>query len=279
MEAVVDRTWARWLIDTWDIADGVDARDAFREDNTHYDLVLHCAAVVGGRQTIDGSPLSLAVDLSIDAELFGWAIRTRPNKVVYLSSSAAYPVDLQQRGTAVSLRENAIDLDDVRSPDALYGWSKLTGEILARHARNAGIDVLVVRPFSGWGVDQSRDYPFPSFLDRALRRDSVFDVWGDGSQTRDWIHISDVCEAILTAVDNNIVGPVNLGTGIGTSFEELARMFCDAAGYSPAISFQPDKPTGVHTRVADVVLLHSFYTPKISIQRVIEQALREASCK
>jgi nucleoside-diphosphate-sugar epimerase len=49
----------------------MDARDFFRKDNTRFDQVIHLAAVVGGRKMIESSPLSLAVDLAIDAEMFG----------------------------------------------------------------------------------------------------------------------------------------------------------------------------------------------------------------
>jgi nucleoside-diphosphate-sugar epimerase len=53
---------------------------------------IHCAAVVGGRVGIDGEPLHLmAEDLSIDAALFRWALHARPKRIVYFSSSAAYP--------------------------------------------------------------------------------------------------------------------------------------------------------------------------------------------
>jgi nucleoside-diphosphate-sugar epimerase len=50
-----------------DIQEGKDARDFFRYNDTRYDLVIHLAAVVGGRAMIEGNPLALAVDLSIDA--------------------------------------------------------------------------------------------------------------------------------------------------------------------------------------------------------------------
>ena len=120
-----------------------DARNFFREDNNHYDLVVHCAAIVGGRVTIDGAPLKIAVDLAIDAEMFQWAFRTLPGRIVYYSSSAAYPIDLQAKATRRykphSLAEQEIDLDRVRNPDMTYGWAKLTGETLARFAESEGL--------------------------------------------------------------------------------------------------------------------------------------------
>ena len=57
--------------------------------------VYHFAAIVGGRAMIDGDPIQVALDLSIDAEFFFWVSRHKPQRVLYPSSSAAYPVSLQ----------------------------------------------------------------------------------------------------------------------------------------------------------------------------------------
>lgn len=260
-------------VHTVDIAHGVDARDFFRRDDTHYDLVLHLAAVVGGRVQIEGDPLSLAVDLAIDAEMFGWATRTRPGKVVYFSSSAAYPTALQGLGDAYQLWEDAIDLAAIASPDHLYGWAKLTGEVLAGHARRAGLDVLVVRPFSGYGPDQDPAYPFPAFIARAARREEPFDIWGDGQQVRDFIHIDDICRAVLAAVEQGIAGPINLGTGRATSFDELAWLVTQTAGYEPRFQHLPGQPTGVQYRVADPTRMLGCYQPTITLEQGIAEAL------
>lgn len=260
-----------------DIVNGIDARDFFRVDEQHFDLVIHLAAVVGGRAKIEGAPLDLAVDLALDAEMFQWALRTRPSKVVYFSSSAAYPLRWQAPGTHWPLNEVMIDLDTIESPDHLYGWAKLTGEILAKHARNAGLDVLVVRPFSGYGEDQDLDYPFPSFIARAKRHADPFDVWGDGTQLRDFIHIDDVVGATLAAVEAHVTDPINLGTGIATSFNELARLVCEVEGYTPTIHHIPSAPTGVWRRVADPFRMKQIYTPAIGLLDGIERALAKVT--
>jgi nucleoside-diphosphate-sugar epimerase len=268
----------------WDV-EGLDVKRHPREDvrrffqwddGSHgdaYDLVVHCAAVVGGRQMIEGSPLSLAVDLSIDAELFGWALRTRPGRIVYFSSAAAYPVRYQRMHLRWRLVENMIDLDDIQSPDLVYGWSKLTGEMLARHARAAGIRVTVLRPFSGYGEDQDLDYPFPSFIDRAARRADPFDVWGTGLQVRDWIHIDDVVGATMTCIEQELDGPLNLGTGRSTSFLELATLVTGAADYQPARTLHRDKPAGVAYRVADPTNMLQVYRPRVTLEEGIARAL------
>lgn len=252
-----------------------DVRTLFRENKKHYDLVVHCAAVVGGRAKIDGSPLEVAVDLAIDAEMFQWALRTEPDTIVYFSSSAAYPNWLQGDGAA-PLREEVVNFSDdkVGIPDQTYGWSKLTGELLAqRYTERAG-KVHVFRPFSGYGTDQDTDYPFPAFIERAKRRDNPFEVWGDGEQVRDFIHVDDIVNAVMATVGTDIIGPVNLCTGIGTSFNELAYMVTRAAGYNAQIVHRNNALVGVRHRVGDPTLMRTFYTPKISLDEGIERALK-----
>lgn len=264
----------------------IDARDFFRKDNTHYDLVVHLAAVVGGRTTIEGAPLSIAVDLAIDSEAFQWALRTRPKHFVYYSSSAAYPISLQQenyleyfglgqRINSYKLRELDIDLENIQNPDLIYGWSKLTGEMLADYAEKAGLRVHVFRPFSGYGSDQALDYPFPSFIARAKRKDNPFEIWGNGQQTRDWIHIDDVIDATMAAVAEDVEGPINLCTGIPTSFNQLAAAMAKQVGYKPWLDHKLNAPKGVHYRVGDPTKLNQFYIPKISLEEGIRLALKD----
>ena len=253
-----------------DIKDGLDCRNLFKVDDTKYDLVIHLAAIVGGRESIEGRPLAVADNLSIDSEFFQWCLKTKPDKVVYFSSSAAYPVNLQLDPTT-RLQEFDINLKHTGGPDMTYGWSKLTGEYLAQFVDN----VYIFRPFSGYAWDQDITYPFPMYIKRAVERQDPFDVWGTGTQTRDFIHMKDVVSAVLTAVREGIKGPVNLGTGRATSFINLAKMVCERVGYVPQIKTNPDKPVGCPYRVANVNEMLKFYTPKISLEEGIKEAVEK----
>lgn len=257
-----------------------DCRDWFDGDggSEKVGLAVHCAAVVGGRATIDGSPLNVAVNFELDTAFARWCLRTRPEHVVYFSSSAAYPVELQDGkpdvwGEGRRLHEDLIDLDDIQQPDAIYGLAKLVGETLMRHLERAGVRTHVFRPFSGWGADQDLAYPMPSFLDRARRREDPFVVWGDGQQVRDWVHVDDIVGAVVAAVDQDVRGPLNIGSGVPVSFDELAAMVCAAAGYSPTIQHLPDAPTGVRYRACDPTRMLGVYQPKVTLEEGIRRAL------
>jgi nucleoside-diphosphate-sugar epimerase len=250
-----------------------DALDFFRHDDTRYDLAIHCAAVVGGRASIDGSPLGVATNLGLDAWYMRWLVRTGILRAVFFSSSAAYPVALQQPGDVRRLYEEDINLQYMEEPDATYGWAKLTGEKLATYAEAEGCRILIPRPFSGYGEDQDEAYPFPAFIRRAKERQDPFEIWGDGSSTRDWIHIDDLVGATLALLDADVTGPVNLCWGRATSFDELARIVCTATGYRPQLKHRTDAPQGVHHRVSDPSRMLNHYVPTITLEEGVRRAL------
>ncbi|MYY79769.1 MULTISPECIES: NAD-dependent epimerase/dehydratase family protein [unclassified Streptomyces] len=263
-----------WDVDGVDLLHGgADALDLFRHENTRYDLAIHCAAVVGGRASIDGSPLGVATNLALDSWYFRWLVRTGTPRAVYFSSSAAYPIALQQPGPIHRLVETDIDYAQPGRPDATYGLAKLAGEQLARYAEAEGTRIHILRPFSGYGEDQADCYPFPAFIRRAKQRQDPFEIWGDGSSTRDWIHVSDLVAATLAAVDQDFTGPVNLGWGRPVSFDELAGLATTMSGYQPELKHLPTAPQGVHHRVCDPKRMLDFFSPKISLEEGIQRAL------
>lgn len=257
-----------------DLATGWDCRGPLRHGSRSYDLVVHCAFHVGGRAAIDGEPRLFARNLELDALLFEWAARVRPGRVLYFSSSAAYPTFMQAE-KGVALREDDVSLGPnvYGMPDARYGLAKLTGEHLARAARESGVPVTVVRPFSGYGEDQADEYPFPAIVERARRKSDPFELWGPGTQVRDWIHVDDVVAGALAVAESGTEDPVNLCTGVGTSMLELAALCCEQVGYAPAFAPRPDAPTGVHYRVGDPTRFHQYWVPKVSLAEGVRRAL------
>lgn len=253
-------------------------RDAQRggRDVRRWDLVVHAAAVVGGREVIDGSPLETAVNLAIDAEMFRWAAKAKPGRVVYFSSSAMYPAAYQSATAPTWLSEH--DGDDpcpAVPPDQVYGWSKVVGEALSGSLRASGVPVTVVRPFSGYGEDQDDTYPFRAFVERARRREDPFPTWC-GDCVRDFIHVDDIVKGVMALADADVTDPVNLCTGRATSFRELAELVTAAAGYIPAsITADPGKPTGVAYRVGDPSKMLRYYTPEVTLEQGVARCFRK----
>jgi GDP-L-fucose synthase len=256
-----------------------DCRDFFLEKHGRFDLVIHLAAVVGGRLTIERNPLAVADDLAIDASFWKWAIANNPEHIISFSSSAAYPVSLQNESPRKLVEEDIDFEDSLGVPDLTYGWAKLTNEYIGRlAARMYDLKVASYRPFSGYGPDQSLSYPFPSICLRAIEKagSDSFEVWGSGLQQRDFIHIDDIVDAVLYTYRSITDGSsINLSSGQGTSFIELATLACNQLGYNPKVAGQTNMPEGVFSRIGDNSKLQSLgWNTKISLHEGIAECIR-----
>lgn len=247
-----------------------------------FDDVFHLASVVGGRAVIEGDPMAVAIDLAIDSIFFRWLIvnKKRIGRVLFASSSAAYPVHLQVKGRAVALKESYISFDkNLGMPDMTYGWSKLTGEYLSQvAAQKYGVRIACVRPFSGYGGDQDQTYPVPAIARRAAGMEDPLVVWGTGEQGRDFVHIDDCIEAMLIALKKIKDGSgINIGSGKLTTFKEVAALFAQIAGYSPIIKPLVDKPEGVQSRYGNTTNMKKVlkWSPEISLVDGFSRVLKE----
>ncbi len=105
--------------------------------------------------------------------------------------------------------------------------------------------------------DPMHGHVIPGMIARMLEaknaKDASFTVWGDGTQTREFIHAEDACRGILLALwKENDPHAINLGTGTETSIHDLAYMIKEALGYEGTIVFDPSSPTGSKRRLMDV---------------------------
>lgn len=260
-------------------------------------LFIHLASIVGGRAKIENEPFTIADDLNIDTAAFQWAMRIRPEHMIYFSSSAAYPIAFQENSELLNIHnekqhpvlldESMIDFSgknrigkDFGVPDLTYGWSKLTGEYLAHQLQKQyGVKVSIYRPFSGYGEDQDDSYPFPSILKRIIaasktkaREELVapidIELWSNA--TRDFVYIEDIVSCVLfsyASLSSSEHGAMNLASGSGTSFETLAQIMASMMrlDYSNSsnsnainIRFATDRPRGVDYRVGSNQIAESF---------------------
>jgi len=256
-----------------------DAVRFFESYVPRYDIVYHFAAPVGGREKIEGDPLFNADSLRLDAALFRWAVKAKPRVIVYPSSSAVYGVTFQRDvNLPLPLHEAMFDPGATywEVPDEMYGFTKMAGEYLAWKAAKYGVRTLCIRPFSGYGEDQSPEYPVPSIVARARAREDPLIVWGPGTQTRDFIHVDDVVGATVARVKNGIDGYVtmNIGWGEPVSFNQLALRVASIVDYEPKIVNLADKPFGVMQRYCDPSVMLTYYVPKVSLTDGLTRMLR-----
>ena len=239
--------------------------------NEKYDIVIHLAAIVGGRQKIENNPLDVAKDLIIDSKVIEWCTQNEIGKLIYFSSSAVYPVKYQMNNDEkIKLSEILLDFKlNIGVPDLTYGWAKMTGEYICKIAHeSSNLNIVCYRPFSGYGEDQNLAYPLPAIMDRINNLEDPITIWSDS--VRDFVHIDDIVNFVNeTMYDINNGDAINIGTSIPTSFSELVKIGAKIKGYNPKIKILDDKPKGVYYRVSD-----SAINFKISLNNGVDKFLK-----
>lgn len=197
-------------------------------DAGDWDVVVHLAANILDVNARMNMGMAAYQDMELDLAMCNWLEKNPPREAAIIMSSCA-----------------------VDFPDDPYCIIKRTLEAYAKTLHKRGVPVVILRPFSGYGMDQALSYPFPAILGRAKQWQDPLTVWG-GPQIRDWLHIDDLVRGILYAIHYFPKGePIELGTGIGTSFFELAAQMAAEVGYSPKIVGDTTKASSSPRRVAD----------------------------
>lgn len=238
------------------------------------DIAFHFASPVGGRMKIEYDPLYNADALRLDSVFFRWAAQ-HAKLAVYPSSSAVYPVSMQGPNGHFLLQEGMFSPrhPNWSKPDELYGLTKLVGEYLAMKAWDQKrLNTLILRPFSGYGPGQTLDYPVPSILRRALLREDPITIWGSGEQTRDFVYVTDIVSATMARIEAGVSGveTMNISSGWGTTFRQVAEIAARITGYSPEIVNDESRPEGVTHRRGDNQRMLRYWTPEVRLAQGIQ---------
>ena len=156
------------------------------------------------------------------------------SKIFYSSSACMYPEHNQlDPENPNCVEESAYPAN----PDSEYGWEKLFSErLFLSFARNKGIQVRIARfhnifgEFGSWTGGREKA---PAAFCRKVAEapdDGTVEVWGPGTQTRSFLHVSECCEAVHRLMQSDFTGPVNIGSEEMISMNDFARMAIEISG-------------------------------------------------
>ena len=189
-------------------------------------------------------------------------------RFVYISSAAVYG----------DPRYLPIDENHETRPISVYGSSKLLGEeIVKMYSEIYGIEYVILRLFNVYGPGQNPQYAgvITRFIENVLGgRPPV--IYGDGLQTRDFIHVSDVCEAIKLAIEKDVVGTFNIGSGTQTRIVDLANLIIELTGKKLEPVFTSPREGDIRHSYADIKKAREElgFEPKIDLESGIEDLIR-----
>lgn len=216
------------------------------------DVVFHIAADHGGRGYVDLHQAGPASNFFLDGLVFAEALKAKVQKVVFASSGCVYPNFLQSDlKKELYLTEELTD--GPNDADNTYGWAKLMGEItLKAYAKEHGLGAASCRYFTVYGPRGVENHAVIAMIARAFLEQNPFDVWGDGTQIRNWTYIDDIVEGTILAGEKISDGtPINLGTMERIRVIDAAKLVCEITGHKADLKTRPDMPTGPLNRVAD----------------------------
>jgi len=216
------------------------------------DTVFHLAADHGGRGYVDLHQAGPASNFFLDGLVFAEALKAKVKKVVFASSGCVYPNYLQSDVD----EEIYLTEDLTKGPndaDNMYGWAKLMAEFtLQAYARERGLKTASCRYFTVYGPRGVENHAVIAMIARAFVGQNPFEVWGDGTQIRNWTYIDDIVEGTRLAAEKIDDGTaVNLGTMERVRVLDAVNMVCEYTGHKAEIKLRPDMPTGPLNRVAD----------------------------
>tara|TARA_B110000046_G_scaffold11196_1_gene11113 strand:- start:6417 stop:7421 length:1005 start_codon:yes stop_codon:yes gene_type:complete len=162
-------------------------------------------------------------------------------KMVFYSSSACmYPEHNQLDPNNPNCEESSAY---PANPDSEYGWEKLFSErLFLAFNRNYNLNVRIARFHNIFGPKGTWDggkEKAPAAMIRKVAETSnggEIEVWGNGLQTRSFLHVEECVEAVLRLVKSNFIQPVNIGSEEIVSINELAQMAIDISGKNITIS-------------------------------------------
>ncbi|MHB9111588.1 MAG: NAD-dependent epimerase/dehydratase family protein [Thermoleophilia bacterium] len=238
---------------------------AFSKACLDVEIIIHLAAVSSVEKSVIDPLITHEINTIGTLSVMEAARENKTRRVVFSSSAAVYGDDPELPKTETSPTR----------PLSPYAWHKLTGEFYGGHYRNSyGIEFLALRYFNVYGLRQDPDSPYSgvlSIFNNRCRSNEPLTIYGNGEQTRDFIHVSDVAKINLLAAKANGSLPeiINVSTGLETRIIDVARMIQSAYDSQNEINFEETRPGDIDRSWASTNLLtQTFgYEPVVDIKQ------------
>ena len=232
----------------------------------NHDIVIHLAAKISVPESIKNPKLTFDVNVNGTQNVLNACLQNDITKIIAASTAAVY----QNTSTKIILDEAS-----PVEPQSPYGESKLEMENkIIDFASIHNIDATILRLFNVFGIGQSLEYAgvITKFKEN-IQNNSSLVIFGDGTVTRDFVHVDDIVDAIILATSHSKNSIYNIASGTSTSISNLAETMIAISGKDIEIIYQPSRSGDIMFSATDISLAKETlkFIPKISLKRGLEQ--------
>ena len=243
------------------------------------DIVIHLADVVAGINYVFANESTVyRSNILINTNTLQACIFNKVKKYIYAGTACSYPKSKQ-----LNLNPPPFEEDDVypAEPESSYGWSKLMGEYEAELAFKSGlIDIEILRLHNVYGspseLDPSKSQVIPALCRKTIeQKNQELLVWGSGKQKRAFVHVDDIVDGFIKAINkkDKFAGAIQLGPNYSTSIAEIAERIVFLSGKKIQIKFDKSRPEGDFDRMANNSRAKKYlnWTPLIGLNEGLEK--------
>jgi GDP-L-fucose synthase len=245
------------------------------------DLIVHCAAVVGGIQAnIDGGTKFFTDNVRIDSSVLFAGRALGIENFIYIGSSCMYPANIDH-----PLKENDILTGALEPTNKNYALAKIFGAHLTTSIaieNNLNWRVFIASnlygPYDHFGTDKSHllSAVIKKSIEAKEKRETKIDMWGDGLPKREFTFVTDFADWIFNASKILNKLPYVLNTGIGEDYSviEYYNKVLNTIGYSCEVVANKSKANGNMRKLMDSSLAIKFgWSPKVGIDEGIKKTI------
>src|SRR3990167_8735140 len=230
------------------------------------DVIFHFAAQSSITKSIKNPKEDIAINILATQDLLDGVKETKLGKVIFASSAAVY----------AKSKKLPVEEEDPKEPISLYGVSKLCSEyLLSNYHKIHGLSYASLRFANVYGPRQDMSAEggvVAIFIDKILKDHQAI-IFGDGTQTRDFIYISDVVSACLLSLSYKVAGEFNIGTATKTSIRGLYERLLKLSGAQDNIKFEKRKflEVGRNSLFSEKFKKSTGWKPKVSIREGLKK--------
>lgn len=232
------------------------------------DTVYLCAGQTGGVGKMAADPLSFMLpNVRIHMNVFEECAKYGVKRVICVQSTTGYP------DSPKPMREDEYHRGPLHPAYRVPGTAH---RFIENISHLFDFDTLFFRPSNvyGPGNDFSPDksHVIEATVRKVAERQNPFVIWGDGSQTRDAIFITDLVDALIMG-KKWPAGAYNIASGEEMSVSQIANTLCEHAKFHPEIRFDPTKPQAINARRLNIEKARSLgWSPKVSMKEGLEKS-------